>query len=309
MIKTDFFMTCHDGHEINVFKWTPEGEIKGVFQLVHGSIEHANRYDHFARYLVGEGYVVYADDHRGHGLTAKKHDSLGFFSEKPGGYDLMVEDLKTLNAKITDEYPNKKNMMFGHSMGSFMVRSYIAKHPKTINGAVICGTVDSNAIVSNFGILMANRDIKKHGRKNQSQKLNDLVYGSLNNKIKNPRTGSDFISKDESVVDRYIADPYCGYLATSDYISEMLIGLKDISNKKTFENTPNELPLFIISGEEDPCGGKLAKDVRNVHSKYKASGCVDVSINIYNGARHEILNEKINEKVYNDINKWASNYI
>jgi len=307
MKKTEFFMPCHDGHEINVYKWVPEDEenIKGIFQIVHGSIEHADRYHHFASYLVENGYVVYADDHRGHGKTADRHKTLGFFSDQPGGFDLLVKDLSTLNNKIRSEYPDHKIVMFGHSMGSFMTRYFIKEYADQVGGAIICGTVDSPVSKSMFGLGLAGMDIRLNGRKNRSKFLNDQVYGSLNKNIKNARTGSDFISKDETVVDKYLNDPHCGYLATSDYIYEMIWGLKEISKKESFIQTPNHLPLFIISGEEDPCGGNLAKGVRNVHSKYRQHGSEDATINIYVDARHEILNEKINTKVYKDIVDWA----
>ncbi|MCT4542100.1 MAG: lysophospholipase [Vallitalea sp.] len=287
-----------DDLNIQVYKWLPDNnEVKAILQITHGSIEHAMRYRHFGEWLTEKGIGVYIHDQRGHGKTAGKVENVAFLTERDNGWELLIEEINCVTKTIKKEYPDKKIFLLGHSMGSFEVRDYASKFGRDIDGLLVCGTVPNrlkDKIQFKFARKYLKKQIKKYGKKYRSQKVHNMVYKEL------------LLSRDKSIEEAYKADPYCGNLCTIDYINQMIIGVTRIMTSECFDNTPNDLPILIFSGEKDNVGG--AK-VSSVYDTYKKAGIKDVSLKIYEGAYHEVLNEINKEEVYEDIYQWINTHL
>ncbi|MFL0246242.1 alpha/beta fold hydrolase [Candidatus Clostridium stratigraminis] len=296
-----------DGHESHVYKWEPEEDIKvlGVIQLVHGSCEHAKRYINFAQFLTDKGYVAYANDLRGHGLSVKSNDDLGYFAEK-NGWNILVEDLHELTKFIEKEQETLRIFILGHSMGSFLVRHYAIQYGTEINGLIAIGTAHNPRLMLKFGKFLAERSIEKNGGKYRNHTLNRLSYDSFCNQFKPIRTKQDWLSRDEKVVDRFIADEKCGFVFTSCAFRDMFDGLLFITDKKNIIKTPKDLPILLISGDKDPVGSN-GKMVNKAYKEYKKADINNIQMKLYKDMRHEILNEIGKEEVYEDIIKWINN--
>lgn len=296
-----------DDREITYYKWLPEDnkKIKGVIHIVHGSVEHALRYDHFASYCNAQGFAVYANDHRGHGKSVPGEDHFSYFSDENNGFDLAVDDLERLNDIIREEQKDRKIFMLGHSMGSFMVRKLAARPDLAIDGLLLSGTGGGRPLLLNLGIFLSKRQMKNKGRMFHSPELHNLLFGTLNKDIKNAETESDFISRDRDIVSAYIDDPLCGVTITTEYCHEMLKAIKWCSGKQSYMKISNHLPVYIFSGAEDPVGGKSGREVINVADNMRKAGSHDLTVKLYEGARHETLNEINKEEVYKDTLNWV----
>lgn len=308
MISDTFQFKDKYGKTIFVYKWIPEKdiEVKGVVQIAHGASEHGKRYESFAEILTCNGFIVYANDHRGHGLTAENEDELGHFGDEDG-WKLVVQDMHELTEIIKEENKELPIFLFGHSMGSFLSRNYIFLYGNELNGVILSGTGHNPAPLVRFRHMMALREMKKIGNKSRSYKINKLTFGSYNNKFKPFRTESDWLTRDEKEVDKYIEDKMCGQVFTALCYRDLFIGVKEISNMNNIRKTPQELPIFIISGDMDPVGNN-GKGVQKVYRMYKKAGIKDLSIKLYKEGRHEILNEVNKEEVYKDIIDWIKKY-
>lgn len=297
-----------DGKVLALYKWESEHKehLKGVIQLIHGSCEHSGRYREFGEFLVSNGYIVYSNDHRGHGLTATNKDELGFFA-KENGWERLVEDVFEINNLIKQEYSNLPVFMLGHSMGSFIARHYAILYGESINGLILSGTAHNNRLLLKFAIFISNINIKVNGSKHRSKVINYLSYGAFNRKVSNHRTSFDWICTNERIVTEYINDPLCGYIFTNNAFREMFRGLYYITNKKNIRKTPISLPILMLSGELDVVGNE-GKMVAKVYNEYKINNMKDIRIKLYKRMRHEILNEIGKEEVYNDILNWLNNH-
>lgn len=299
-----------DGVTIHGYKWHKEGqEPKAILQVIHGSVEHVLRYEPFAAFLCEHGFVVVGNDHRGHGKSLVRPGAISYFSDQPHGWELAVADVYTLNQMIAAEYPNVPIFALGHSMGSFLLRDYISQYGQTVNGALISGTSGGQIGLVRAVLAFAKAQSLLGRRKIQSPLLHKMVYGTLNDKIENPRTESDFLSRDPKEVDKYIADPLCNATITPDYGAQMLHGILKVDKENCFRQTPNELPIFLFSGSDDPVGGKNGKDVAKVARRYVGAGCADVHLKIYEEARHELLNERNRDEVFHDLLQWMEEKI
>lgn len=298
-----------DDKELSLYRWESESieNVKGIIQLVHGSCEHAGRYRDFSRFLVENGYIVYANDHRGHGLTAKNEEDLGFIAEK-SGWELLVEDVLEVNKLINKEHPNLPIFMIGHSMGSFIARHYAILHGNTISGLILSGTAHNNRLLLRFAIVISDIYIKVYGNRYRSKFINYLTYGAFNRKVSSHRTKYDWICIDEKVVDEYEKDLYCGYIFTSNAFKEMFRGLYYITNFKNIKKTPKNLPILLLSGKKDVVGNE-GKMVIKCYEKYKKAGIEDLNIKLYEKMRHEILNEIDKKEVYEDILNWIGKHL
>jgi len=294
-----------DGMVIHAYEWLPDegAEIKGVVHIVHGSVEHIYRYKDFATYLTSRGFAVYGNDHRGHGKTAGGLENLSYMSDEKNGFDLTLEDLKRLNGLIKGKYPDSKVIMLGHSLGSFMLRKYACLYPDTYHGLILTGTGGGKKLMLRVGLALAGLLSLIKGRKTPSPLLHKMMYDPLNANVKNSNSKVDFISRDQGVVDAYLEDPYCGHLITVDYAMESLKGIYFCQKRASFA-LAQQVPLFILSGEEDLVGGKKGKEVTRVYEGYKKGGYRDIRLKLYPGCRHEILNELNKEEVYEDIYLW-----
>ncbi len=308
MQETTFTFKAADGLNIHVYSWLPDAgtEISRVMQIVHGSVEHAARYRRFAEALTRAGYAVYATDHRGHGHSSEQlGGQLGYFSDLNDGWQLCVDDLYHLSTIIKEKHPGKDLFIFGHSMGSMLVRNYIALHGEAVKGAVLCGNPTPNPLAAP-GILLATIMMKIFDRRRPSKLITSMAFDGFAKKVENCQTASDWISSDPVEVQKYLDDPWCGYTITPEYIKQMLKGLQRIYRKDCFKSTPDDLPILMINGELDPCAMSHKEGAGLIERKFKENGCKNVRLNIYPKARHELLNEPIKEEVTADIINWAA---
>ena len=276
--------------------------MKAIFQIAHGMAEHGERYEDFAKFLCKNGYAVYANDHIGHGKSVATDDDLGYFGERDGWLG-FVNDAKLLTDLAKGEYPDKPVVLFGHSMGSFIARSYCEKFGADLAGAVFCGTSGTNP-AAGVAIRLADVIAKIKGSRYRSEFINKLAFGAFNKKIEKPRTPFDWLSRDNAQVDKYIADKYCGFLFTAVGYRDMSTVLWSVSGKSWYANLPFVLPVLLISGEMDPVGA-YGKGIRQVFRDLKSSGHKNVVMKLYKNDRHEILNELDKEDVYKDVVDWA----
>lgn len=303
MISQTFTFKARDGVEVFVYKWLPSGGIKGIMQIAHGVSEHGGRYESFARDLVSEGYIVYANDHRGHGRTAKTLDNLIYLGDN--GWNLMAEDSHLLTRIIKRENPNTPLFFFGHSMGSFIVRQCLYEYPNEIDGAILAGTGLVDKLLINAGILIAERLIDKNNSKKRSFYLNKMVFGTFNSKVPAPETFFDWISRDKSTVQNFISDPFCGIPCTNNFFYEFLNGMKEIQRTKNMVQIPKSTPLLLVSGDKDPVG-HWGKDVPALVKQYKRLGIKDVRYKLYKEGRHEVVNDINRDEVIKDILRWMN---
>lgn len=309
MIRTPFTFQTSDGLQINTYRWQPEqnDSIKGIVQLAHGMAEHILRYEEFSRFLVSHGFVVYGNDHRGHGQSISAPDDRGFFAEH-AGFELAVDDMSRLTSIAKNDYPNVPIFLFGHSMGSFLTRRYMAKYGHKIDGAILSGTGGDQGIVGSIGLLLAKLEKRRIGARTPSPLMDKLTFGSFNKSVHHPRTKFDFLTRDAEVVDAYIDDPLCGFVCSAGFFVDLIEGIASIHQEEQIKRIPTDLPLFIISGDQDPVGD-YGKAVQKVYEQYINLGLQHVTMKLYQGARHEILNEINKAEVYEDILYWLQHIL
>ncbi|HEX7063534.1 MAG TPA: alpha/beta hydrolase [Bacillales bacterium] len=283
-------------------KWVPAGKPIGVVQIVHGMAEHSARYEAFASLLVDEGYIVYANDHRGHGETAGCEENLGYFADE-NGWELVVDDLYELTKIIKERHSGCPVFLFGHSMGSFLVRRYVQKYGNEVAGIILSGTGADQGMLSFVAIGIAKREIRKHGKQARSELLTRLSFGNYNKSFEPRRTEFDWLTRDEKEVDRYVEDPYCGAVATAGFYYDMLVGLKLLDKPARLKQMPRDLPVFFVSGDKDPVGN-YTKGVLKVVRHFRKAGIRDIDVKFYKEGRHELLNELNKEEVHQDIVRW-----
>lgn len=305
-IRTNFTYPSSDGTEINVYKWTPkEEEIKGIVQISHGMAETAIRYERFAKVLNQNGYIVYANDHRGHGNTAENIESLGYLGDNDG-FNLLIGDIAKLSDIIREENGDLRIYLFSHSMGSFAAQRYIMDFKDKIDGLVLSGSNGEQGFTLNIARTIAKIEMLIRGRKGKSKLMNTLSFGAYNKKFKPEKTGSEWLSRDEEEVKKYIEDPYCGTIFPTSFYYDFLESLQYIEDESNFKKIPKDLPILIISGEEDPVGDS-GKGLKKLYNRYKEAGVKDLAIKLYPGARHEILNEINRNEVMDDVVNWLDN--
>ena len=276
------------------------GSIKGVVQISHGMAEYSNRYSKFALELCKAGYAVFISDHVGHGASIKDREMLGFFGEE-NGEETFIDDLKTLTDMAKAEYPDLPFFMLGHGMGSLIARKYTAKYGYLLDGVIYSGTSGENPALG-MGLLLANAMIKQNGPMHRSDLLDTIAFGAYNRKTKK-RTERDWSTRDEVEVDKIIADELCGYKYTVSGMKVLFTTLKQVTTRRWYNTIPLSMPIFLISGSMDPVGA-YSKGVTEVYRMLKKTGHRNVSMKIYEGARHEILNETNRDEVYSDIIEW-----
>lgn len=304
MARDEFnFSSSYSGITLHGMRWLPEGEPKAVLQIVHGLAEHIGRYDAFAEFMTKNGFAVVGESHIGHGKSAGAEDELGYLPQ--GSWKNMVKDIDTLRKMEQEKYPDLPYFILGHSMGSFLTRTYITKYGDGLSGCVIMGTGQQPNFEVNLGLSLVERERKKHGEKTRSDKLNKLCFVTYNSKCSPRRTEYDWLSRDPEVADSFIDDKTCGFVPTIGLFGEMLSAVKYIGNMENINKVPKDLPVLFLSGTGDPVGS-YGKAVQQVYEKFKTAGVKDVDITLYKDARHELLNETNKEEVYNRVLTWIN---
>lgn len=290
----EIFINAKDGYKlcIHIFE---KKDAKAVVQIIHGMEEHQVRYENFAKFLNEKGYTVVTSDMRGHGKHAQ---NLGFFKEKDG-YKELIEDQKIITSFIKERFENKSIYIFAHSMGTIITRVLLQENSKDYEKVALSG-YPNYQIGAYFGIVIANIIKAFRGAKYKSKLISTLSVGSFNKKIKNPKTSSDWVCKNEETVKAYKEDPYCGIGFTCSAFSDLFHLVINMHKPKLYQNVNTEIKLLLLRGLEDPCvgGNKGANDSKKV---LISAGFTNIENKDYPNMRHEILAEKDNKKVYDDV--------
>ena len=306
--QKEFYFSSSDGKtSIHAVEWLPDGAPVGVYQIAHGVAEYALRYQPFAEFLNSKGFVVVANDHIGHGLSVAEGAPALYFGEKDG-WTHVVDDMFELRKLTGQKYPGIPYFLMGHSMGSFLTRTYLIRYPGTVKGAIIMGTGQQPGYMVAGGRMAAKVIGKKSGFDKFNETINNLAFGAYNKPFEPKRTDYDWLSANAENVDHYIADPLCGGGATVGLFLEMLGGIGFIGRQSNVNRMDKNTPILFVSGEMDPVGD-LGKGVRKAYESFRKAGVKDVSIKLYPGLRHEILNEKEHEQVYADIWAWVEQHM
>jgi len=302
--KEEFYFESRDGKtQIHAIRYTPDdGEIKGVFQIIHGMSEHFSRYEDIAEFLTSKGFVVTGDDHLGHGGSVGEDGLKGYFCDQDPA-TVVVRDVHRLKKMTQELYPGKPYFIMGHSMGSFIARNYIMRYGTGIQGAVIMGTGNQSKALINVSKFVAGFQKLFFGDKHPALFINNLAFGGYNKRIDNPKTPFDWLSVNEENVQRYIEDPDCGFLFTVNGFRTLFELIDRLLSKKNLKKVPVDLPLLFVSGAEDPVGD-YGKGVMAAKNALAAAGVIDIEMKLYPGLRHEILNEKERDEVKEDIYNW-----
>ena len=306
----EFTFLSSDGHtQLHGAQWTPaDREPIAVLQIAHGVAEHILRYDDFARYLNDRGILVAGHDHLGHGKSLPEGGTPVYFGDG-STWETVVDDIHLLHDRLREQYPDLPILLMGHSMGSFLSRSYLIRYPGTVRAAVIMGTGWQPAPVIAAGRTLAKLIARREGADATSDLVTKLAFGGYNKAFAPNRTDFDWLSADEGNVDRYIADPMCGADATVGLFLDMLGGISFNQKITNLRKMDHELPVLFVSGDKDPVG-QMGKGVQHSFEAFLAAGVKDVSIRLYPGLRHEILNETSQqETIYKDIGDWLDTKI
>ena len=304
----DFYFQSSTGRtSIHALKCVPDGKPRAVVQIAHGIAEHIERYRPFMEFLADNGFVTAGNDHLGHGKSIRVPKEQGFFAEKDGWWR-VVDDMDKLHDIMSKEYPELPYVLFGHSMGSFLTRTYLIKHPDKYDAVILSGTGHQSPALVLGGNAAASVMAKLNGAMGDGAKLDSLAFGSYLSKIENPRTKFDWLSRDTEQVDKYIADPLCGFVGKIGLYRDMMQGIKFITNEKNIAQMNKEKPVYFMSGDGDPVGD-YGKGVERAYKAFCNAGLHDVFMRLYPDGRHEMLNETNKEQVYQDILNWLNEKI
>ena len=306
MKKQNFYYPSADGAtKIHSIIWEPKGKPKAVLQIVHGMVEYIDRYDDFATFLTGKGFVVAGEDHLGHGESVINDSYHGYFGDK--GNEYVIADIHTLRQKLNEDYPGVPYFILGHSMGSFLTRQYLTEdlgsYSLGISGAIIMGTGWQPEAVLAMGKAVAGSVAAIKGQRSPSKLVDGMAFGSYLKRIENPRTAKDWLTKDEAIVDKYVNDPWCTYDFSANGYIMMFTAMQKAQDINRIQTINPQMPILFCAGAEDPVGN-YGEAVRKAFQVYKDNTGCQVDIKIYEGDRHEILNETDRAQVYEDMLTW-----
>ena len=299
----EFFYPSSDGKSrIHAALWLPEGKPVAVVQIAHGVAEYILRYDAFARFLTEQGFAVVGNDHLGHGLSrAEQAETLYFTQEE--GWRCATDDLYALRRHMQGDFEGLPYFMLGHSMGSFLLRSYLIRYPCTLSGAIVMGTGQMPTLALWGGRLVARLEAARRGWNAFSPLTDKLSFGGYNAACRPARTDWDWLSLNEENVDAYMADPLCGEPISLELFYEMLGGMQMMQKEANLRCMDRRTPVLFIAGGKDPVG-QMGKGVTAACESFRRIGVLDTELKLYPTLRHEILNEKEKQQVYEDILLW-----
>lgn len=304
---TEFTFLSTDGKtQLHGMRWEPEGgSVRAVLQICHGVAEHIARYDAFARYLNGLGIAVVGHDHLGHGLSLPEGGTPVYFGAG-STWNTVVDDIYVLHQRIRLWYPDVPLCIMGHSMGSFLTRTYLIRYPGTVKAAVIMGTGWQPKAVIAGGMAVAKAVGTVVGENGTSDLVTNLAFGAYNKLFAPNRTSCDWLSADEGNVDAYMADPLCGADATVGLFRQMLSGIRFNQKLSNLRQMDPRIPVLFVAGEKDPVGD-CGNGVRRTYQEFRRAGVQDCTLKLYPGLRHEILNEKAQQQqIFEDIGQWLT---
>ncbi|MNJ11658.1 Non-heme chloroperoxidase [compost metagenome] len=295
-----FWLPASDHCSLYVYQWLPSTPIKAVVLLAHGMAEHAGRYQRLGEALSAAGFALIAHDQRGHGRSAEL-GTLGLFAAHKG-WSAVVNDLGLLSQHIGQQYPGTPVFIFGHSMGSYIAQAYLMHHGASLQGAILSGSNFQPPALYRAACVIARFEAWRQGPLGHSALIEWLSFGSFNKAFKPNRTPFDWLSRDNAEVDRYVADPLCGFRCTNRLWIDLLMGLEQISQPANLKQIDPNLPILVMGGECDPVSaGKRLKDLAGA---LRLAGNQHVQLQLYPKARHELLNETNRDEVTAAIIDW-----
>jgi len=291
-----------DGSRAWLYAWLPATPPKAVVQIAHGMAEHAGRYARLAAKLNAAGYAVYAQDLPGHGRTAASIAALGHVADH-GSWPLMLSAVNGVRAYIEQMHPGLPLVLFGHSMGSFIAQQHLVEHGAGLAAAVLSGTSGSLGALRAVGLALNRTQVRLFGPEHRSALTEALTFKAFNGAFKPNRTACDWLSRDTAEVDAYVADPYCGFRCSAALWAGLLQAGGSLLDAQRLARIPKALPVLLVSGSTDPvCAGGQGTHLLAEH--YRKTGLGDVTTLVYEGARHELLNETCREVVTSDLLEW-----
>lgn len=298
--KEEFTFDSRDGiSKIHAVRWIPEGEIVCILQIVHGMAEYVERYEEVAQYFAERGILVTGEDHLGHGKSVAEDGTYGYFCKRDSA-TVIVRDVHRLKKMTQQAYPGIPYVILGHSMGSYMLRNYLFRYGTGIQGAILCGTGSMpQGIISAAKVLAKIQELVLGG-KHVAKRLDNMAFGAYNKRLQPERTDKDWLCTDEKVVDIYKNDSLCGFTFTVNGFQTMFEIITRLNKEENLSKMPKNLPVYFIAGEEDPVGD-YGEGVKKAYHDFENAGMENLSIKLYPGDRHEILNEKDREQVYEDV--------
>ncbi len=303
MTEKEFTYKSRDGvTDIHAIAWMPDTEVTAVLQIAHGMVEHIDRYDEFASWLADKGIAVVGNDHLGHGASIQSEEDYGYFHH-PKGNQYVLGDMHQLFLYTRHQYPDVPYFMLGHSMGSFLVRQYITMTSKGISGVIIMGTGYQPRYMLDMGQALCRIIAACKGWHYRSKLVNDLSFGSYNQKFEPGESGLEWLNSNEERRQKYIDDPLSGFTFTVNGYYQMFAGMKTLTDKKRLAAMDRSLPVLFVSGAEDAVGD-FGDGVRKVYGQFLDLGMEHVDMKLYPGDRHEILNETDRYQVYEDLYRW-----
>jgi alpha-beta hydrolase superfamily lysophospholipase len=304
MIETTFTFPAIHGSEVFAYRWRRQSSAVAAVQIIHGLAEHAGRYRRVAEALTAAGYAVYASDLRGHGKTARSGQELGSLAERDG-WRKCLDDLWQLNQLIAAEKPGLPILLLAHSMGAALARQMMAEHGEAFAGVVLSGASGQPTPLALAGRLVARLERLRLGQRGKSTLLRSLTFDAFNKPFQPARTRFDWLSRDPAEVDKYVADPLCGF----DVSVQLWIDLLDAWPRivGSCAGVPRTLPIYVISGSRDPVSAGT-KMLQPMLAQYRAAG-LDAQHKFYPEARHELLNETNREEVTQDLLSWIEGVV
>ena len=303
--KEDFYFNSASGTtKIHAVRYIPEGKIHAILQISHGMVEYIERYENFALFLASKGILVTGNDHLGHGKSINCREDWGYFAKENGNRAVLL-DLYQLTQITKEKYPDIPYFILGHSMGSFFARQYIGEFGQEVNGAIIMGTGCQPLALIQAGRFITSFVALFKGWRYRSNFVNSLAFGSYNKAFEPARTPKDWLSKDNDLVDKHVADELCSFTFTLNGYYTLFTTISRLYNQKLLSQMPKELPVFFVAGEDDPVGD-FGKGVLKAADMFKKVGMKNVKVKLYPTDRHEILNETDRDQVYDDIYGWLT---
>ena len=302
--KTGSFLSANKINNIRYRICIPSGNPKAIIQISHGMCEYFDRYENTIDYFTSKGCIVCGNDHMGHGFSVACEEDLGYFGKNT--YLCFADDLYTLNKLMKNSYKALPYILIGHSMGSFIARDYIVRYPDSIDGAVICGTSGTNKGVG-AGLFLSSLLTKLKGEKYRSEFLKKTAFHGYNDRFGKEDPNS-WLTRDKEVRHKYSSDPKCNFTFTVSAYNNLFSLLKKVSADDWAPAVPKSLPIFIISGEDDPVGA-YSQGVREVYDKLNEQQINDLRIKLYPECRHELFNEINRTEVFNDVNGFIEDVI
>lgn len=306
--KEEFYFESRDNSsKIHAVMWIPEDKPRCIFQIIHGMAEYIERYDEFAQFLTEKGILVVGEDHLGHGKSVAQGGALGYFCEQDAA-TVVVRDAHRLKKLTQEKYPGVPYCILGHSMGSFILRNYLQRYGSGIQAAIIMGSGMPSKASLLAGKAVAGIQKAVKGSKHPSTLLNHIAFGGCNRKIADRKTVMDWLSRDEAVVNSYNEDQLCGFTFTVNGFFTLFELAWRMYAKEGLAAMPKELPILFLSGTADPIGN-YGKGVKSACLSFIHAGMTHVQMKLYDGARHEILNETNRQQVYDDLYQWLKSAI